>query len=504
MFIRKKKNKSGSITVQILYKHQGKNHIIKTVGTSNDDQEIGSLYQQAQALIPGLFNQLSLYEEESPKVGVIKKLNNDDIRVVGPEIIFGRIFDKLGFNTIPDELFKDLAISRITHPGSKLKLAEYLQENGKQNIQVDRIYRFLDKLNTKYKSQVEEISFIHTKKLLGGKIGVVFYDMTTIYFESSQPDDFRMTGFSKEGKHNHPQIYLGLLVGVNGYPIGYEIFEGNTYEGHTLIPVLQRFQSRFELDKPIVIADAGLLSTDNLNKLIANGYTFILGARIKNESKHIIQKIVSLNLADGQIGQIDKDDQTILYISYSNKRAMKDASNRERGLKRLEKSLNAGRLTKSNINNRGYNKYLKMEGDIKIEINYDKFYEDVRWDGLKGYVTNTDIPGTQVIDNYKNLWKIEKAFRISKTDLKIRPIYHRLRDRIEAHICISFVSYVLYKELENVLYEHKSNISITKAIEVTKKIYEITITDDNNIKRHIRLKNNNTQQEILNIIDSEF
>ena len=504
MFIRKKKNKSGSITVQILYKHQGKNHIIKTVGTSNDDQEIGSLYQQAQALIPELFNQLSLYEEESPKVGVIKKLNNDDIRVVGPEIIFGRIFDKLGFNTIPDELFKDLAISRITHPGSKLKLAEYLQENGKQNIQVDRIYRFLDKLNTKYKSQVEEISFIHTKKLLGGKIGVVFYDMTTIYFESSQPDDFRMTGFSKEGKHNHPQIYLGLLVGVNGYPIGYEIFEGNTYEGHTLIPVLQRFQSRFELDKPIVIADAGLLSTDNLNKLIANGYTFILGARIKNESKHIIQKIVSLNLADGQIGQIDKDDQTILYISYSNKRAMKDASNRERGLKRLEKSLNAGRLTKSNINNRGYNKYLKMEGDIKIEINYDKFYEDVRWDGLKGYVTNTDIPGTQVIDNYKNLWKIEKAFRISKTDLKIRPIYHRLRDRIEAHICISFVSYVLYKELENVLYEHKSNISITKAIEVTKKIYEITITDDNNIKRHIRLKNNNTQQEILNIIDSEF
>lgn len=504
MFIRKKKNKSGSITVQILHKHQGKNHIIKTVGTSNDDQEIGSLYQQAQVLIPELFNQLSLYEEESPKVGVVKMLNNDDIRVVGPDIIFGRIFDKLGFNAIPDELFKDLAISRITHPGSKLKLAEYLQENGKQNIQVDRIYRFLDKLNTKYKSQVEEISFIHTKKLLGGKIGVVFYDMTTIYFESSQPDDFRMTGFSKDGKHNHPQIYLGLLVGVNGYPIGYEIFEGNTYEGHTLIPVLQRFQSRFELDKPIVVADAGLLSTDNLNKLIANGYTFILGARIKNESKHIIQKIMNLNLADGQIGQIDKDDQTILYISYSNKRAMKDASNRERGLKRLEKSLNAGRLTKSNINNRGYNKYLKIEGDIKIEINYDKFYDDARWDGLKGYVTNTDIPGTQVIDSYKNLWKIEKAFRISKTDLKIRPIYHRLRDRIEAHICISFVSYVLYKELENVLYEYKSNISIAKAIEVTKKIYEITITDDNNIKRHIRLKSNHTQQEILNIIDSEF
>ena len=160
----------------------------------------------------------------------------------------------MGFNKIQDDLFKDLVVSRITHPGSKLQLSQYLQENDNKYISSDTIYYFLDKLNTKYKTQIEEISFAYTNKLLNGKIGVVFYDMTTIYFESSQPDELRIPGFSKDGKHQNPQIFLGLLVGKNGYPIGYDIFEGNTYEGHTLIPILERLQARFKLEKPIVVA----------------------------------------------------------------------------------------------------------------------------------------------------------------------------------------------------------------------------------------------------------
>ena len=145
-----------------------------------------------------------------------------------------------------------------------------------------------------------------------------------------------------------------------------------------------------------------------------------------------------------------------------------------------------------------------MSGTINIEINYEKFRVDCKWDGLKGYITNTNLSGLDVIASYNNLWKIEKAFRISKTDLKIRPIYHRLRNRIEAHICISFVSYLMYKELENALKKHNSNISISKAIEVTKKIYEIIIQDDNGFSKKIKLKNNKTQQEILDIIHNEF
>lgn len=503
MFVRKKKNKSGSTSIQIIQKKKGKYKVIKTLGSSFNEHEVEKLYRRAQETIPVLFDQLILFNGNIPQPK-LSELNNDSIRVIGPELIFGKIFNYIGFHRIKDTLFKDLVISRITHPGSKLQLSEYLLENNGKEVSTDTIYYFLDKLNAQYKSQVEDISFEYTKRLLDGKIGIVFYDMTTIYFESSQPDELRIPGFSKDGKSQHPQIFLGLLVGKNGYPIGYDIFEGNTYEGHTLIPVLERFQSRFKLRKPIVVADAGLLSKDNLKALKEKGYTFIIGARIKNEGKTIVQKIKQLELSDGQVAKINKPDGTTLFISYSEKRARKDLSNRERGLKRLEKSLNTGRLTKSNINNRGYNKYLSMQGELKIEIDYEKFNSDGKWDGLKGYITNTKLTGSEVIENYNNLWKIEKAFRISKTDLKIRPIYHRLRNRIEAHICISFVSFVLFKELERVLNTQKDCISINKAIKQIKKMYGVTIQISDQHTQTIPLKNNELQQKIVDIINQNF
>ena len=308
MFIRKKKNRSGNISIQIIQKQHGKYVVIKTLGTSGDEEEIDRLYKQAQEAIPRLFNQITLFDDpvSLPRVD---EVGNDDVRVVGPELVFGRIFDHIGFNQISDQLFRDLVISRITHPGSKLQLAEYLRENNREEISADNIYYFLDKLNSKYKHQVEDISFAHTRRLLDGRIGVVFYDMTTIYFESSQPDELRQTGFSKDGKHQHPQIFLGLLVGKNGYPIGYDIFEGGIYEGHTLIPVLEKFEKRFDFEKPIVVADAGLLSKDNISALQANGYGYILGARLKNEAQVIKDKILSEKWTDGRTIRLKKGNQ---------------------------------------------------------------------------------------------------------------------------------------------------------------------------------------------------
>ena len=199
-------------------------------------------------------------------------------------------------------------------------------------------------------------------------------------------------------------------MGPHGYPIGYELFEGNKYEGHTLIPVLEHFQQRFDLSKPIVIADAGLLSTPNIKDLRSRQYEFILGARIKSESDEIKDKILSLSLANGDSTVIKMQDGLRLIVSYSEKRAKRDLRNRERGLKRLQKNLNKGKLTKSHINNRGYNKYLKLEGDISIKIDYDKFEADNKWDGLKGYLTNTRLSAKDIIENYNQLWHIEKAF----------------------------------------------------------------------------------------------
>ena len=265
--------------------------------------------------------------------------------------------------------------------------------------------------------------------------------------------------------------------------------------------VLEHFQEKFELSKPIVIADAGLLSKDNIGKLKEKGYQYILGARLKNEAEALKKNIIELDLSDKQTSELTRADSSRLIVSYSSKRAKSDESNRERGLKRLEKNLRAGKLTKSQINNRGYNKYLKLTGEIAIEINYEKFYADCKWDGLKGYITNTDLSHKEIIDNYNQLWQIEKAFRISKTDLRIRPVYHRLQDRIETHICISFVAYTIYKELERILYLKAPEISIKKAIEATKKMYEVAIELPDNTRKTVELKKNKIQQKIISIIE---
>ncbi|MDI6804093.1 MAG: IS1634 family transposase [Bacteroidota bacterium] len=171
--------------------------------------------------------------------------------------------------------------------------------------------------------------------------------ITRLYHPGSKlktEDDLRKMGFSKEGKHQHPQIYLGLLVSVEGYPIGYDIFEGNIFEGHTLIPTLDKFEKRFSLNKPIVIADAGLLTQENIRSLQSKGYTYIIGARIKNETKKNKQKILTEKWFDGHSIRINKDEHTRLIAAYSAKRAAKDAHSRRRGLNRLEKNLKAGKL----------------------------------------------------------------------------------------------------------------------------------------------------------------
>ncbi len=344
-------------------------------------------------------------------------LSNSHIRTVGPELIFGKIYDHIGFGAIGEPLFRHLVIARLAFPLSKLKTAGYLYRYQGVWIDSDKIYRFLDKLNNRLKERVEQIAFAHTRRILKEEISVVFYDMTTLYFEASDQDDLRKTGFSKDGKHGNPQIVIGLLVGLSGYPIGYDIFEGNTYEGHTLIPFLERIQERFDINKPVVIADSGLLSNDNLKTLEEEGYQYIIGARLKNENKTVQQQIIGYKYQDGDFYCIDKE-VTIqkkkrtrrLIIHYSDARARKDAHNRKRGLERLEERLKSGRLTKANINNRGYNKYLEMTGEVTISIDYRKYESDSVWDGLKGYITNSKFSGKMILENYAQLWHIEKAF----------------------------------------------------------------------------------------------
>jgi len=502
MFVRKKKNKSGRISVQIISKASGKYKVIKTVGSSDNIQKVESLFLQAHHLIPEIIGQqiLELKTESDKQVErFVDTLANAHIRVIGPELILGSLFDRVGFNIFSNDLFRHLVISRLVYPGSKLKTIDYFQRYKNIFVSSDRIYRFLDELQSKYKERVEKISFEHTKKILNGSITVVFYDMTTLYFEAEDEDDLRKIGFSKDGKFQQPQIMIGLLVGENGYPIGYDIFEGNTFEGHTFLPILENIGKKYDFPKPIVVADAGLLSKDNIEKLKTNGYTFIIGGRVKNETEAIKNEILerSGSLGDGDGIKIKKPDGTNLIITYSLKRARKDKHNREKGLKKLRQQIQYGKLTKQHINNRGYNKFLTISGKVKIAIDEEKIKADERWDGLKGYITNTKLSVDNVVKNYTQLWQIEKAFRISKTDLRVRPIYHRLKRRIEAHICIAFTAYAIYKELERLLNNHQAGFSAARAIELTQNMYEMAYQLPNSRKQKTKYLKMDEDQLIL-------
>lgn len=486
MFVRKKVNTSGLVSVQVITKIKGKSKLVRTMGSSRDDKVIESLVERGYQFIATYGGQKTFdFSDESSMLRLAFQSISSHIEV-GTELLLGKIFDDIGFSVVDDIIFKQLVISRLTYPVSKLKTSDYLGKYHDLDYPVQQIYRYMDKLHSTQKELVQQISYTHTKKILGGQISVVFYDVTTLYFEIDQEDGLRKTGFSKEGKHQNPQIVLGLLVSKNGYPLAYDIFEGNKFEGHTMLPVLDSFKEKYNLDQMVIIADSGLLSNTNIKELESGGYEFILGARIKNEKRYIQRKILSLKLKNTESAVVEKGNLKLI-VSYSDNRAKKDLQNRERGLKKLEKQIKTGRLTKSNINNRGYNKYLKMEGNISIVIDYSKFKADSAWDGLKGYLTNANLSKDEVIANYGHLWQIEKAFRISKTDLKIRPIYHRLQRRIETHICISFVAYKIYKELERQLKNMKSMLSPEKAIEIAKTIYQVRARTQNNDVVHTLL-----------------
>lgn len=336
-------------------------------------------------------------------------------------MLLGKLFDQIGFGHIPDKLFRQLVLARICYPVSKLRTVDYLKKYHSLEVDEDSVYRYLDKLYNTQKEAVQQISYEHTLRILGGKINIVFYDVTTLYFEIDYEDELRKTGFSKEGKHQNPQIILGLLVSIDGYPLAYEIHEGNKFEGHTMLPVIDAFRTKYGLDKLIIVADSGLLSNDNIDQLNRKGYEFILGARIRNETKQFKDEILSLGLQNGQSTVIKKDGTQRLVISYSERRAKKDRINREKGLSRLQKKVKSGKLTKASINNRGYNKYLILNGEVDVKIDMVKYEEDGKWDGLKGYLTNTKLSKDEVIANYSHLWKIEKTFRISKNDFKDTP-----------------------------------------------------------------------------------
>lgn len=495
MFVRQKKNRSGSTSIQIISKNSGKYKVIETIGCSKNDYDIKQLLLQANKrlieLEPNLFDFLEYQEKK-------QKLTNKDMRVIGDELIFGKLFKEIGcpnisFKKIQDiELLKALVISRLLYPGSKLYLIDYYHIYKKQKIDKNKIYRFMDTIyQDDLKSQIEKCVFTHTKKIMDNTITVTFYDVTTLYFESESEDDLRRIGFSKEGKLARPQIQLGLFTTLQGYPLSYEVYEGNKYEGHTLVDILQKFQKTFNVEtKPIVVADRGMLNNDNIAYLQNNNYKYILAAKIKNIPNNLKEQIANLTfLNDGTIHTLEiskeikyKDEndnkKTLntkqrLILTYSSKRAKKDKYTREKAIEKIQAKLSK-KITKSDLKLSYYAKYLDVDEkcDIKYKLNPAKISNDEKLDGVKGFITNDfTLKPNEVIQHYANQYDVERAFRISKTDLQIRPIYHRLETRIKAHILISFVSYAIYKEFERKIKLSNLDIKFKLTFDYIKTMY---------------------------------
>ena len=479
MFVRKKKNRSGTTSVIVVNKRGGSFRELKTIGVSSDEKEINTFYLQGKKWISAYCGDRDMFviaekEREEKQVTEYLLNNVENILLNGTQLILAEVFKLVGFDVIDDDILKHLVVARLCQPASKAGTVDYLKSYFDEDVELHKIYRYLDRLHNTLQDKIQQISVEHTRRILGGKIGLVFYDVTTLYFETDHSDDLRERGFSKDGKHAQPQVVLGLLVSRDGYPLSYSLFNGSQYEGRTMLPIVEDFVERFHLEDFVIVADSGLMNKTNIALLESGAYKYIIGARIKNETKEIQEWILSHQKQDGVFFETKKGDSRLI-VGYSDNRAKKDKYNREKGIKRLKSSYKSGKITKENINKRGYNKFLEISDNIQVKISPEKINEDEMWDGLKGYLTNTTLPAREVYEQYSGLWIIERAYRVTKGTLEMRPMFHFTTKRIEAHVCICFVAYKIYKELERILKLKGINLSVDKVLNIAKTITTLKV-----------------------------
>jgi len=455
--------------------------IVRHVGVAHDDMELKQLKSLAEAIRIKLeagdqqliFSPEQVAEETlrakeraSTELELDYKVNLKNLReeqrvISGIHDVYGTLFDELGYqsilkgkrNKVSREIFKQIVLARIANPVSKKASVDMLAANFGISLNLDHVYQMMDKLDDEAIDNLNKLSYLNTKKLFSEKIDLVFFDCTTLYFESFEEDELRRNGYSKDLKFNQPQVVMSLMVTKEGLPIGYEIFEGSTYEGHTLIPQIKEFKKKYQIDKVVFVADAGMMNTANLEALDSENLEYIVGCRLKSLPQSLQDKVTDpksySTITDNlKIGTFEHNSRKIV-VSYSETRARKDSYDREKCIERLKKKLEKHKNPKAYLSNFGNKKYLEVSKDIKITLNAEKIASDAKWDGLHGVITNAqDLPSQEILAQYNNLWQVEAAFRITKHDLKVRPIYHWSPRRVIAHLAISFTAFSLVKYLE--------------------------------------------------------
>lgn len=429
-FIRRVKTKSGAIAIQIAYKEYGRIKRIVHIGSAHNPHEetvlIGLARQELHT------NQLSLFKKRDPTLHIILKSSSSTLLY---KTLLGE-YSKLGFHSLKDHVFALLTIARIVEPVSKLDSLRVMLELGVDHIDKNTLYRSFKRIiKNDYRKKISQLCFNHAAT---GGLSLVLYDVTTLYFEVQKEDEYRKPGLSKE-RRLEPQIIIGLLVNQSGFPMGLTSFEGNTAETKTILPVIDNFCQEHKVSQITVVADAAMLSAKNLTALEEAGHRYIVGSRLNKIPYDIAAYQAHDNLTDGQIIETTFKNYRVIY-QYREKRAKLDRQNIQKQIDKVKRII-AGKRAVSKT------RFLTVTAKTK-KLNQKLIDKAYALAGIKGYVTNMDIPAQLVIDYYHELFKIEANFRMAKSDLKARPIFHHKRDSIEAHLTIVLTALAIAKNIE--------------------------------------------------------
>jgi transposase len=480
--IRKTKTSSGATAVQVVRFEENTCRVVKHIGSAHDEQALAVLFATARQYVEDNCKQPSLFSSPEP-VSLLQVSHATLVRVTHQ---FARNFlcrcaQLCGLKNIPD-LFIDFALMRIIEPTSKLRTIELLQRYFDIHYAQRTVYRALPRL-LNYQKVIETAAITTATKDLAESIVLVLYDVTTLYFESFKEYDFQQPGFSKDNKPQQPQIVIGLLTTRSGFPLMHEVFEGNSFEGHTMLGVVHRFQTRFGAAKPVIVADAAMLSQDNMTQLENDGYHYIVGARLANLSPKFIEQIhQALPPVDKAVVRfsfsIGTQEGSATVCEFSQARFKKDKREFEKQIKRAQIL-----IEKKEPGKRA--KFVKKSiSDADVFVFNDALrIKTEKLLGIKGFVTNipeTDMTNAEVIACYHDLWHIEQSFRMSKSDLKARPIFHHTQDAIRAHLLLCFMALMMGKYLEL-----KTGSSLRKIRDELWQVQEAHVKNDITNEIHI-------------------
>lgn len=441
-YIKKTKARNGNTVIQVVFKRGRQVTKMVHVGTARNQTQEAELRTLAQDIINEGQLKFDLRDDPASIDIVMEAAYSQTLWDA-----LSYVYDSLGFDALDDEVFKQLVLARIIEPTSKLDTIRVLENLGLSAPSNTAIHNTLARVIAgDYRDASSRICMSNAD---ADTLSLLLYDVTTLYFEIQKEDDYRIQGLSKE-RRLEPQITIGLLVGRDGFPLEIASFEGNRAEVKTLLEVLDAFRARHGLSNITVTADAAMLSAANVLAIKEEGCHFIIASRLSKTPYEVAEYLAEpgAELRDGQIfettidmntGRGGRFKQRVIY-QYRTKRARMDLLNIDKLLDKAKRMVAGDREFKRN-------RYLKVSS-TKKEINYALVEENRRKAGIKGYVTDLEIGAQEVIDAYHQLFEVERSFRMTKSDLKARPVFHRTRDSIEAHLTIVFIALAISRVIQ--------------------------------------------------------